>query len=273
MGIGTSIRFARSHDVDFLVFDSEHELYKIKLYHPGAKLVIRIKTDDKDSVCRFSCKFGADLEEIEHILNVAKRLDLDVIGVSFHVGSGCMNPDTYKTSIRDSKKVFDIGKTIGFEMILIDIGGGFLGVDNDIITFEQVADKIKEGLTEYFSNISTLQVIAEPGRYFAASSHSLVLNVINKKIKIDKDSGDKNIVYYVNDGVYSSFSNIPMDHYVVNESNLLPFNERNEKKYKCKIFGNTCDSIDKITDNILFPALEIGEYIIATGLGASYNTI
>ena len=45
------IKFARAHDVDLMTFDSEHELYKIKLYHSTAKLVLRIITDDKDSIC------------------------------------------------------------------------------------------------------------------------------------------------------------------------------------------------------------------------------
>lgn len=56
------LKFARSQAVNMLAFDSEDELYKIKLYHPYAQLVLRIKTDDSHSVCRFSTKFGIDLE-------------------------------------------------------------------------------------------------------------------------------------------------------------------------------------------------------------------
>lgn len=269
--MSSMIKFARAHDVDMLTFDSEHELYKIKLYHSDAKLVLRIKTDDKDSICKFSCKFGLDLEEVEAILKMAKSLQLKIMGVSFHVGSGCMNPETYKTSIRDARKVFDMAKEHGFEMTLLDIGGGFPGVDCDKINFKQIADKINEGIAEYFSDFEGLNVIAEPGRFFAAASHTLVLSVINKKVRVDPETKERLITYYVNDGVYSSFSNIPMDHFVINEDNLFPFNERNEKKYKCTIYGPTCDSIDKIADNILLPDLEIGQYIICEALGA-YTT-
>jgi ornithine decarboxylase len=38
------LKFARSQDVDLMTFDNETELYKIKLYHPYSKLIIRIKT-------------------------------------------------------------------------------------------------------------------------------------------------------------------------------------------------------------------------------------
>ncbi|QKF93844.1 ornithine decaroboxylase [Fadolivirus algeromassiliense] len=266
--MSSMIKFARAHDVDMLTFDSENELYKIKLYHSDAKLVLRIKTDDKDSMCQFSCKFGLDLDEIDNILKIAKSLNLKIIGVSFHVGSGCMNPETYKTSIKDSRKVFDMGKQHGFEMTFLDIGGGFPGVDSEKISFPMIAHKINEALDEYFSDIENLTIIAEPGRYFVAASYSLVLSVINKKVRVDKETGEKFITYYINDGVYSSFSNIPMDHFVVNEKNLFPFNERNEKKYKCKIFGPTCDSIDKITDEILLPDLLCGEVLIAINMGS-----
>lgn len=260
------IKFARAHDVDLLTFDSEHELYKLKLYHCDSNLVLRIKTDDQHSVCKFSCKFGLDLDEIDNIFKIAKSLNLKIIGVSFHVGSGCMDPDTYKSSIRDSKTVFDIGKSYGFDMNLLDIGGGFPGVDSDKISFQTIAEKINESLDEYFNDIPNLTIIAEPGRFFVASSHTLVLSVINKKVKIEKETGEKLITFYVNDGIYSSFNNVIMDHYTVNEDNLIPFNERNEKKYKCRIFGPTCDSIDKITDEILLPDLSIGEFLYCQNL-------
>lgn len=267
----SQIRFARSHDVDLLTFDSDHELYKLKLYHPDAKLVLRIKTDDSNSVCKFSCKFGCDLEEVESILKIAKNLNLNVVGVSFHVGSGCMNSKSYETAIMDSSTVFKIAKTIGYDLYLLDIGGGFLGVDNDSIKFCDIADVINNAIDKYFGGYDNIKVIAEPGRFFTSKSHTLVLSIINKKIKIDKETNEKHIIYYISDGVYSSFNNVYMDHYNVNEDNMIPFNERDAKLYKCTIFGPTCDSIDKITDCILLPDLSIGETIICKNMG-SYTT-
>ncbi len=228
--MSSQIKYARAKDVDTLVFDSVVELTKIQLYHGNAQLVIRIKTDDKNSMCRFSCKFGADMEEIEEILKRAKELQLRVVGVSFHVGSGCMDTETYRTAIRDSKKVFDIAQKVGLDsMNLLDIGGGFPGIDTDKISFEKIARVINDSITEYFGGYEGLTVISEPGRFFVSASHTLVLSVVNKKVRVDKETSEKSITYYINDGVYSSFSNIPMDHYIVNENNLFPFNERNEK--------------------------------------------
>jgi ornithine decarboxylase len=83
------IKFARSQDVDLMTFDNETELYKIKLYHPYAKLIIRIKTNDVNSVCKFSSKFGCTVEDAKFLLGKASFLELSVVGVSFHVGSKC----------------------------------------------------------------------------------------------------------------------------------------------------------------------------------------
>lgn len=266
--MGNMIKFARAHDVDMLTLDSEHELYKIKLYHSGAKIVIRIITDDKASICKFSCKFGATINEAESIIKIAKELQLNIIGVSFHVGSGCGDPKAFTTAIADARKVFDIAKEHGFKMTLLDIGGGFPGRDDEKITFEDIAICVKDGLEKNFTDWEDLNVIAEPGRYFVSKSHTLILSVINKKYKKDPETGETTIVYYVNDGVYSSYVNIPTDHFVVSEKNMFAFNERNEKKYKCRIFGPTCDSYDQITESIMMPDLEVGEYIIATDMGA-----
>jgi ornithine decarboxylase len=262
------IKFARAHDVDLLTFDSEHELYKLKLYHSAAKLVLRIVTDDKDSMCAFSCKFGADLTEGENILKIAKELSLNIVGVSFHVGSGCGDPKVFFEAIQNARKIFDFGKTLGFNMNLLDIGGGFPGRDTEKVTFEAIANQVKSALDTHFKDWPDLNVIAEPGRFFVARSHTLVTSVMNKKYKKDAKTGEKTIVYYINDGVYSSFFNIPMDHFVANTNNTFPFSERNEKKYKCKIFGPTCDSIDLVSEDIQLPDLEVGEYIIHTDMGA-----
>ena len=78
---------------------------------------------------------------------------------------------------------------------------------------------------------------------------------------------DRQIIYYCNDSIYSTFNNILHDHFIVSNKNLFPFNERNEKKYKSTIFGPTCDSLDKIAVDIYLPDLLCGEYIVACDLG------
>lgn len=77
--------------------------------HCAPRLVLRIATDDSKAVCRLSIKFGAQLKACRGLLERAKELGLDVVGVSFHVGSGCTDPETYTQAIADARCVFDMG--------------------------------------------------------------------------------------------------------------------------------------------------------------------
>jgi ornithine decarboxylase len=75
------LNYAREVGVNISVFDGEAELYKIKECHPNCKLLMRIATDDSKSKCAFSVKFGARENQWQRLLNVAKSLDLNVVGV------------------------------------------------------------------------------------------------------------------------------------------------------------------------------------------------
>ena len=70
--------------------------------------MLRIATDDSNSVCPLSVKFGATLKGCRGLLQRAKELSLDVIGVSFHVGSMCRDPATYTQAISDARCVFNM---------------------------------------------------------------------------------------------------------------------------------------------------------------------
>ena len=265
--MSSQIRYARSNDVDMMTMDSSEELYKIKLYHPYAKLVLRIAVDDSKSKCKFNKKFGCKLDDVEELLTIAKTLKLDVIGFSFHVGSGCSSADSFYNAISDCRKATNIANSLGIVVSLIDIGGGFPGSDSSEIKFENIAHSVNKGISEFFGEeleSGSIQFIAEPGRYFVEKSHTLVLNVIGKKI-VNDDKNEKINVYFLNDGIYGSFGCIYFDHY---KPIILPYNERDQKLQKSRLFGPTCDSIDVIMDEIMLPELAIGEWVYVENIGA-----
>jgi len=268
--MSSQIKYARCNDIDLMTFDAADELFKIKLYHPQCQLVLRLAVDDSKSKCRFNSKFGCKLEEVEEILKIAKILKLNIVGFSFHVGSGCMSSDVYYEAIRECKKACDTANKIGFNITIIDIGGGFPGVDREI-KFEDIAKKINSSIQDFFGEDvlnNKVRFIAEPGRYFVEKTHTLVLNIIGKKQKTDDINGDNTNVYYLNESTYGSFNCIYNDHY---KPILMPFNERNEKLFKSICYGHSCDSIDKICEDIMLPDLAIGEFIFVQNMGA-YTT-
>lgn len=64
--------------------------------------------DDSASLFKLSLKFGARLETAGKLLERAAELRLEVVGVSFHVGSGCTTSLVFKQAIADARHVFDI---------------------------------------------------------------------------------------------------------------------------------------------------------------------
>jgi ornithine decarboxylase len=259
--MSNQIKYARAMDVDLTTFDSDHELYKMKLYHPNCNLILRIKVNDSKSICKFSCKFGATLEEGEKLLEIAKTLKLNIVGVSFHIGSGCQDSMQYDEAIKDSRKLFDIAKSkYDFDFNILNIGGGF--TDNN---FESMAEVINKSITENFKDLTdNIKIIAEPGRFLSANSHTLVINVIGKKENII--NGEKHFTYTINNSIYSAFNCIMFDHA---KPEILPFNERTEEvKYESRIVGNTCDGLDVITESIKLPELVIGEWLYVEDFGA-----
>ena len=266
-----SITFAQTEGICKMTFDSEDELKKISIYHPHAKLVLRILVDDSKSKLPFGSKFGCPKDNLSGIFTLAKTLCMNIIGVSFHVGSCCDDASAYADAILLAREVFDIAKNYGFNMNFLDIGGGFPGHDNNESDekFFAIAKYINNQLDISFSDIEDLEIIAEPGRFFATSCGTLVTNIICRKMITDTE-GEKNINYYINSSLYGLFNNIIFDKAIPQLELINQINE-NQPKYKSIIFGQTCDSMDKIADNIHLPELVCGNWIVIRNHGAYTN--
>lgn len=172
------IRHAAKTNVEMMTFDNSDELYKIARSFPTAKLVIRIHTDDTKALCRLNLKFGASLVAVPSLLAKAKELGLSVIGVSFHVGSGCFDSSAFSDAIGRSRAAFEMGWEAGYKFSILDIGGGF-----EDATFDATAVTISEAINTYFPDRKEtgLRIIAEPGRYFVSKAFSLATNIIARR--------------------------------------------------------------------------------------------
>lgn len=251
-----------------MTFDNEPELYKIAEVHSKGKVVIRIKVDDSHSICKFSAKFGARVEQVEHLLSVAKKLNLDVVGVSFHVGSGCESAESHRLAIESARYVFDLGSTLGFNMTLLDLGGGWPGTSDAKVPFLDITKVVNAALDVYFpeDEFPGLEVIAEPGRYYVASAFTLATMVIAKR-EVELDDGNRGVMYYLNDGVYGSFNCTIFDHWVVEPTPFIGM-ESDRETLLTTLWGPTCDSMDLIKKDVLLPEMEVGEWILFKEMGA-----
>lgn len=262
------IKHARDVHVDLMTFDNELELRKVAQLHPEAKLVLRIKGDDRTSRCKFNIKFGADLDECYNLLKLAKQLELNVVGVSFHNGSDCEDPEAYTNSIASCKLIFDMGAELGHTMTMLDIGGGFPGDDRAKFSFEELAAKVNKALEIYFPVGCNVDIIAEPGRYYVASCMTLCSMVIAKRVQFDEKRGTDGYMYYLNDGVYGAFNNVIYEHATPMPQLLDERTRAERKQYQSVMWGPTCDSIDCIRRDFEFPELEVGEWVVFKNMGA-----
>jgi len=256
------IKAAHRMGVDLMTFDNADELVKIARCNPAARVVLRIATDDSKAMCRFSTKFGAQPHDFEALIRKCVELRLDLVGVSFHVGSGSSDNTVYPSTLRVARDVFDLAATHGIKMSLLDIGGGFPGVADWNPSFPQLAAGIRPALDELFPN--NVRVIGEPGRYMVARSHALCVNVTSRRLTAE-ESGD-NVLYYVDDGVYGSFSCMPFDHQKPEPQVFAE--QRNRAVRKSTIFGPTCDSLDCLGKEFELPVMEPGEWLYFNIMGA-----
>jgi len=176
------IKYAAANSVDYMTFDNEMELHKVKAIHPGAKMVVRILPPANTKCqCQLGMKFGCHPKQVPHLLRVAKQLDIDVVGVSFHVGSGCYDAMAYSAAVASARAVFALANNEGFHFNLLDIGGGFPGQKNVKLPFEEICSVLRPALDMYFPENMNVRIIAEPGRFFVASAFTLTLNVIARR--------------------------------------------------------------------------------------------
>jgi ornithine decarboxylase len=236
------IRHARDRGVYLMTFDNANELMKIKEIHPNAKVVLRVLTDDSRSKCRFGVKFGARPGTTLGLLQLARDLDVEVVGVSFHVGSGCFDKMAFVDAVKVARHVFDEGASLGMNFSLLDIGGGFPGLGTaGMISFPEIASVLGPAIDDYFPR--GIRIIAEPGRYYASGTYTLCVSVTSRRVVLphDKKSSSNpnnsidissipasdesplpqddntrpSYMYYVNDGIYGSFNCLLFDHAIL----------------------------------------------------------
>lgn len=247
-----------------MTFDNSDELYKIKNFFPDAELFLRILTDDSSSLCRLSDKFGASMDTTEDLLHLAKDLDLNVVGVSFHVGSGASDPQSFVKAVQDSRIVFDQASDIGYHLKILDIGGGFPGGSGDL--FETMADILSKALDDYFP--PSVRIIAEPGRFYVTSAFTLACNVIARRDIRDPATREINYMLYLNDGVYGNFASLIYDHQVA-APRVLSKRDTSVKSVDYSLWGPTCDGIDRITESCtLRGVLDVGDWLYFEEMGA-----
>ena len=247
-----------------VTYDNAVEIKKIKEHCDTAGLVLRLKVPDVGSQVELSSKFGAEPGEARALIEQAFDMGLVVEGLSFHVGSQCTVFDNYTAALDIVSQVFHDARNRGFNVNIVDIGGGFpVPYDSRVPQFEKLARIVTTELERLFPK--DIEIIAEPGRFMVATAAGLVSEVVGKARR------DGKVFYYINDGVYHTFSGVVYDHWIPNFQ-VLSLEDRQDKADAmeiCAVVGPTCDSFDKVSLSQQLPAdLQIGDYLYTDNIGA-----
>jgi len=240
-----------------VTFDNLEEIHKIKQHAPHAGLALRLKVPNTGAMVELSSKFGASPGEAVDLILEADKLGLTVEGISFHVGSQTTNFDNYVQALSLTANIFQEAKKRGYtKMNLVDIGGGFPApYDATVKPFKDLAKVINSEITRLFPK--DIQILAEPGRFLVATAGYAVSSVVGKAVRDGKPC------YYINDGVYHTYSGVIFDH--------CHYPIKAFKKGATQIsavFGPTCDALDVVSMAENLPALERGDFVYSTNIGA-----
>jgi len=240
-----------------VTYDNSEELKKIKKHAPDAGLVLRIRVPNTGSMVELSSKFGASPGEAVDLIEEAFNMGLVVEGLSFHVGSQCTNFNNYIQALQLSSNIIkEVASRLNKQLIIIDIGGGFpVKYDEKVKAFKSLAKKLNSEIPRLFP--PDMHILSEPGRFMVADACTVVAKVVGKAVRDGKPC------YYINDGVYHTFSGQIFDH-----CNYPVKAFKEGERQMSAVFGPTCDALDTITLSAELPELDIHDLVYAENIGA-----
>ena len=252
------IRYALEYGCKVFVFDNPVELDKFIPYQDKAQLLLRVSFPNPETKVDLSKKFGCTPEAALPLLRKAKSMGLNVIGLSFHVGSQVPNARRHVEAITSCNQIIRDAAAEGITLQVLDIGGGFpvnYGADGTDFNIYDFCAPIREALSQTPEGIRKL---AEPGRFICAPCMTSVASVMGKAERFGRTW------YYLDDGLYGSYSGQLFDH--INYPKSAPYAVGEAKP--AVLAGPTCDSIDVIADDIDLPDMNVGDVIIGKMMGA-----
>lgn len=238
------IKKAYKLGVHLFAFDCEEELLKIGEAAPRSSVYCRLEVDNGGAEWPLSKKFGCCEKELEYLLIKAKRIGLNPIGLSFHVGSQQLSKKTWEKAIKVSSNIYKKFKKKHFELNFLNIGGGMpVDYDNKKIDFKNYAKNIINLIDRHYGELKPDSIIAEPGRFLVANAGILESEVIlvNKK---------ENVKWlYLDVGRYSGLAETEGE---AIKYKIVSTRKNREKKTNYVIAGPSCDSHDILYQKKLY---------------------
>ena len=253
----SDIRDALRFGITTFVADNPDEIRKFVRYRKRVELLLRVSFRSPNAVVDLSRKFGCEPGAVLGMIELARRLGIRVRGLSFHVGSQATSPTKYIEAIESCTNLIGEALLAGLPSLdILDIGGGYpVSYGEEVMPIDEFCRPIRAALAKLPAHV---RVIAEPGRFIAAPAAIAVSSVMGKAKR------DGRWWYYLDDGLYGSYSGQLFDHAKYPVTTL----RQETELFPSVLAGPTCDSIDVIDDNIMLPELQMGDLVVGRMMGA-----
>jgi ornithine decarboxylase len=251
------IRNALHLGVKIFVADNPDEVRKFEAYKDRCELLLRVSFRSPGAVVDLSRKFGCDPEDLLDLARLARKLGIPLRGLSFHVGSQASDAAKHVEAIEVcSKLIAKARKEKLGTFDTLDIGGGYpIEYGQKVADIGRFCAPIRAALAKLPAR---LRVIAEPGRFICGPAAIGVASVMGRAKR------EGHWWYYLDDGLYGSYSGQLFDHAKYPVESL----RQSDEKFPSVLAGPTCDSIDVIAENMMLPALKAGDLIVGRAMGA-----
>ncbi len=244
--------------VELFVVDNPEEVRKFARYTDRRLKVLiryRIHTNTK-AVVNLQYKFGCSVDSVLPLAQMIEAAGHEYYGLCFHIGSQCVYAENYVKAIKAAHGLITTLNAAGLKTRVLDIGGGFpVQYVEPIPGIEDFCRPINSALNKLVP--PDIKVLCEPGRFISASPVTLVCSILGKAER------DGKVWYYLDDGLYSTFSGIVFDHCQYPVVTDKPGDGR-----LSVLAGPTCDSFDVMYDGLMIPEHSIGDVIVFPLTGA-----
>ncbi|WP_321394113.1 type III PLP-dependent enzyme [Emcibacter sp.] len=226
-------------------------------YAKDLNIFVRLAVNNASSMLPLDRKYGVPLLDSAELL-MAARLNSEKLGVCFHVGSQCMDPEAYRQAITLANQAI---VRAGVLVDTLDVGGGFPSAYPGVqpLDMSQYTNVIHEAFADSLASENS-RLICEPGRALSAETGSLITQVTLRKDNY----------LYLTEGAYGALFDAAHLKFRYPVKMIRPGDNGEQARLTgFSFYGPTCDSIDYMPGPFMLPEdIGIGDYVEVGMLGA-----
>lgn len=263
----SDIAFAHSVGITHFAADAKEELDKLAQHAPGAKICLRLIVESSAADWPLSRKFGSSPDKALTLMGYAKELGLQVLGLSFHVGSQTGAPWMWQETLDQVAMLWHRAEVAGYGLTLLNIGGGFpASYGAAVLDTETYAAEVMAMVEARFAHVP--MIMAEPGRGMVAEAGAIAAEVL---LVSKKHPNDLHRWVYLDIGKFSGLAE------TMDEAIRYPITTARDHEVmgSCVLAGPSCDSADVLYEKqpLQLPlGLRCGDRVVIHACGAYTST-